>query len=453
MQGKRVLVMGMARSGIAAAELLAKSGATAVINDKKTEEQLGAEMGRLHIPGVEWRLGEEAEALVDECASLVVSPGIPDTHPAVVKAKAQGKDVLAEIELAYRCFAGTVAAITGTNGKTTTTTLLTEICKNAGRTATAVGNIGVPFSGICMGARMEDIAVCEVSSFQLETVSSFRPRAAAILNLTPDHLNRHGTMEVYAALKERVFENMRGGDVLVLNADDPIVSRMGERAKCRVVYFSHRTEPAEGAFVRGGDLIWRFDGEERPLGRADEIYIPGEHNLENALAASALAMALGMPAPVIRHTLRTFKGVEHRIETVRTVAGVTYINDSKGTNADSTIRAVRAMRAPTVLIAGGSEKKQDFAELCEEIKKSQVKEVVLIGLVAPQMERQLREAGFTAIHNAGTDFEAAIRLAGRLAGPGGNVLLSPANASFDMFQDYEHRGAEFKRVVAGLTEE
>ena len=452
MQGKRVLVMGMARSGIAAAELLARSGATAVINDKKTEEQLDAGMAALHIPGVEWRLGEDAAALVDECDCLVVSPGIPDTHPAVAKARAAGKEVLAEIELAYRCFAGTVAAVTGTNGKTTTTTLLTEICKNAGRKANAVGNIGVPFSGICIGARLEDIAVCEVSSFQLETVSTFRPRVAAILNLTPDHLNRHGTMEAYAALKERVFANMRGGDVLVLNADDPIVSAMAARAKCRVVYFSRLAEPAEGAFVRDGDILWRADGEERPLGRADEIYIPGEHNLENALAASAMAMALGLPAPVIRHTLRTFKGVEHRIETVRTVGGVTYINDSKGTNADSTIRAVRAMRAPTALIAGGSEKKQDFAELCREICMSQVREVVLIGLVAPQMERQLREAGFTAVHNAGTDFEAAIRLAGQLIGPGGNVLLSPANASFDMFRDYEHRGAEFKRIVAELGE-
>lgn len=450
MQGKRVLVFGLARSGIAAAKLLAASGATAVINDRKSEAELGEEIACLHIPGIEWRLCEDPKALVKECDWMVVSPGIPDTHPAVQEALKAGKECIAEIELAYRLYRGGMFAVTGTNGKTTTTTLLSEILKNAGRNAFPVGNIGAPFSAICETSKPDDIAVCEVSSFQLETTSAFRPKIAAILNVTPDHLNRHGTMEKYAALKERVFEAMGEGDTLVLNYDDPITRGMADRAKCRVVWFSRLSSVSEGAFVAGGSLVYGNASEYKTLCAADEVRIPGGHNLENALAACAVAVNAGVPAPVIRHTLRTFKGVEHRIETVKTVRGVTYINDSKGTNADSTIRAVRAMKAPTVLIAGGSEKKQDFGELCAEILRSQVRFVVLIGDTAEQMRRQLEEAGFADIRMAGYDFEAAVSLAAGLCEPGWNILLSPANASFDMFRDYEHRGEEFKRIVSAL---
>ena len=453
MADKRVLVMGMARSGIAAAQLLAQTGSTAIINDRKTEAELGEGMAPLHRENVEWRLGEDPVALMNEADALVLSPGIPDTHPAVQAAKAQGKEVLAEIELAWRMFRGTTVSITGTNGKTTTTTLLTEIFKNAGRKADAVGNIGVPFTGICFDSKKEDIAVCEVSSFQMETCSLFHPKAAAVLNITPDHMNRHGTMDVYIGLKKKMFANMAGEDTLVLNWGDKTVREMAKDAHCRVAYFSRKDDIEYGAFVRGGMILFGAKNGAQEICPAEDVFIQGDHNLENALAATAMAMAMGVSADVVAHTLRTFRGVEHRIETVMTIRGVTFINDSKGTNADSTVVAVRTMKKPTVLIAGGSEKKQDFTELCQEICKSQIKEVVLIGVTAEQMRRQLMENGFDRVHMAGSDFEKAIRLAQGLACEGWNVLLSPANASFDMFADYEKRGEIFKQIVAKLSEE
>jgi len=453
MADKRVLVMGMARSGIAAAQLLAQTGSTAIINDRKTEAELGEGMAPLHMENVEWRLGEDPVALMNEADALVLSPGIPDTHPAVQAAKAQGKEVLAEIELAWRMFRGTTVSITGTNGKTTTTTLLTEIFKNAGRKADAVGNIGVPFTGICFDSKKDDIAVCEVSSFQMETCSLFHPKAAAVLNITPDHLNRHGTMDVYIGLKKKMFANMAGEDTLVLNWGDATVREMAKDAHCRVAYFSRKDDIEYGAFVRGGMILFGVKDGAQEICPAEDVFIQGDHNLENALAATAMAMAMGVSADVVAHTLRTFRGVEHRIETVMTIRGVTFINDSKGTNADSTVVAVRTMKKPTVLIAGGSEKKQDFTELCREICKSQIKEVVLIGVTAEQMRRQLMENGFDCVHMAGSDFEKAIRMAQGLACEGWNVLLSPANASFDMFADYEKRGEIFKQIVAKLSEE
>ncbi|MDO4739242.1 MAG: UDP-N-acetylmuramoyl-L-alanine--D-glutamate ligase [Eubacteriales bacterium] len=453
MEGKRVLVMGMARSGIAAAELLAKAGCTALINDRKSEAELGEGMAALHRPGVEWHLGEDPVQLVSQADALVLSPGIPDTHPAVAAARAQGKEVLAEIELAWRMFRGTTAAITGTNGKTTTTTLLTEIFKNAGKKADAVGNIGVPFTGVCFDSAVDDVAVCEVSSFQMETCSRFHPKAAAVLNITPDHLNRHGTMEVYIGLKKKLFANMTDGDTLVLNRHDEAVRAMAGEARCRVAFFSRKDDIEYGAFVRGGMILFGARDDAQEICPAQEVCIQGEHNLENALAATALAMSMGVKAEVVAHTLRTFRGVEHRIEQVQTIRGVTFINDSKGTNADSTVVAVRTMKRPTVLIAGGSEKNQDFSELCREILRSQIREVVLIGQTAGQMQKQLAEHGFARVHMAGSDFAAAVRMAQGLAGEGWNVLLSPANASFDMFTDYEERGRVFKEIVARLAEE
>lgn len=453
MEKKRIMVMGMARSGVAAAQLIAQAGNVALINDKKTEKELGKTVQELHRENIEWRLGEDPEAVLRDAQMLLISPGIPDTHPVVAAARQAGKEVVAEIELAWRMFAGTTAAITGTNGKTTTTTLLTEICKNAGKKADAVGNIGVPYTSVCWGSRPEDVAVCEVSSFQMETCSRFHPRVAAVLNITPDHLNRHGTMEVYIGLKKKMFANMTGDDTLVLNYDDPTVRVMEKDGTCRVAFFSRTQEPPFGTFVRDGMIVFGTPADAVRICPVEEVCIQGDHNLENALAATAMAMAMEIPAPVIRHTLRTFRGVEHRIETVLTIDGVTFINDSKGTNADSTIRAVRTMRAPTVLIAGGSEKKQDFAEMCAEINRSQIREVVLIGVTAQQMQRQLLESGFTHVHMAGSDFEQAIRMAKGLAGEGWNVLLSPANASFDMFADYEQRGAIFKQIVARIAAE
>jgi len=453
MAGKRIMVMGMARSGIAAAELIANMGDIALINDRKSEAELGEGMAALHRENIEWRLGEDPMSVLSGADMLVLSPGIPDTHPVVRAAREAGIEVVAEIELAWRNFAGMTVSITGTNGKTTTTTLLTEIYKNAGKKADAVGNIGVPYTGVCFGSKKEDIAVCEVSSFQMETCSRFHPRAAAVLNITPDHLNRHGTMDVYIGLKKKMFSNMTGDDTLVLNWGDPVVREMAADAKCRVAYFSRKDDIAFGAFVRDGMIMFGEKDSAQEICPAQDVFIQGDHNLENALAATAMAMSTGAAADVVAHTLRTFRGVEHRIETVETIKGVTFINDSKGTNADSTVVAVRTMRKPSVLIAGGSEKKQDFAPMCREIMASQIKEVVLIGDTAEQMRRQLLEAGFEKVHMAGYDFEKAIRMAQGLASEGWNVLLSPANASFDMFSDYEKRGEIFKEIVAKLAAE
>ena len=342
-----------------------------------------------------------------------------------------------------------LVGITGTNGKTTTTTLIGEIFKNFGKTAYVVGNIGYPFTACAAKATADDVAVAEVSSFQLETIDTFHPHVAVMCNITEDHLNRHGTMEEYIRIKERIFENMGKDDWAVLNYDDEIVRGMAQRVHCNVAYFSRKQMVENGACVENGEVIFVLDGKKKRVIPTEEIYIPGNHNLENALAATALTMLAGVPANIVRHTLKTFKGVEHRIETVRTVDGVTYINDSKGTNVDASVQAVRAMKAGTVLLAGGYDKHCDFLPFAKEIKDSKIHTVVVLGDTADQIEKALREVGFESILRAGS-FEEAVMLARSCAKPGENVLLSPACASFDMFKDFEQRGEIFKELVGQL---
>jgi UDP-N-acetylmuramoylalanine--D-glutamate ligase len=313
-----------------------------------------------------------------------------------------------------------------------------------------VGNIGVPYASVALKTRPEDVTVCEVSSFQLETVEKFHPSVTAILNITEDHLNRHGTMAAYTELKARVFENQTADDTLILNYDDEVLRDMAKDAPCRVRWFSRTQIPPRGAFVVGGSVVYGTADDNRTICVADEIAIPGPHNLENALAATAIAMCMEVPPPVIRHTLRTFKGVEHRIEKVRELDGVTYINDSKGTNVDSTLKAIATMMKPTVMILGGYDKHVDMTRLCQAIPGSQIQKVVLIGDTAMQIQKGLDEAGFAAYCHAGHDFEKAILMARDMARPGWNVLLSPACASFDMFADYEQRGRAFKSIVCAL---
>ncbi len=450
--GKRVMVLGMARSGVAAAKLLSEAGCLVRLSDQKSREQLGAAVSPLEaLSGIEWRLGEKAEELLAGEEALVISPGVPIDSPAVKKAREMGVEVLGEMELAFRMSRGMLVAITGTNGKTTTTTLMGELFRAAGRNAYVVGNIGFPYTAIASETKDEDVTVCEVSSFQLESVKEFRPNISAMLNITEDHLNRHYTMENYIATKARIFENQRENDTLVLNYDDAMLRGMAEKAKCRVSWFSRKAVPPFGAFVQDGQIVFGTEEAYKAVCRADEVYIPGPHNLENALAATAMAMAAGIPVPVIRHMLRTFKGVEHRIELVRELDGVRFINDSKGTNADSTIKAVETMNRPTVLMLGGSDKHVDFTGMCEVIKNSPyIRQVVLIGQTAGQLGETLAKVGYTAYTHMGSDFQAAIEKAFDLAEEGGNVLLSPACASFDMFRDYEQRGEIFKQIVGAL---
>jgi UDP-N-acetylmuramoylalanine--D-glutamate ligase len=382
---------------------------------------------------------------------IVISPAVPIGAPWIAQARAKGIPVIGELELGAAFADGPQVAITGTNGKTTTTALLGEILRNSGKTAHVVGNIGNPISAAAAEGRSGDTYVIEVSSFQLESAIDFHPQAGALLNITPDHLNRHGDMETYIALKRHMFENMTERDTAVVNADDPVAVKALSGLPVKMLKFSRRGEVEVGAFVREGEVVLRTEGGERALCDTGEVKIPGGHNLENAMAAVCMASALGLPAPVIRHTLRTFAGVEHRIETIRTLDGVTYINDSKGTNVDSTLAAVAAMSKPTVIILGGYDKHVSFDALANAMEQSEwMRKAVLIGDVAGQLREALEKAGFKGITDAGYDFEKAVQEARSQASPGWNVLLSPACASFDMFHDYEHRGHEFRRIVEAL---
>lgn len=449
-EGKKVLVCGMARSGVSAAQCLYELGARVTISDSKAEEKLAEALQPLEGMDIRRCLGDQAQPEDLESYDLAVtSPGIPMQAPILRAVQAAGVPLIGELELGAQVSRAPLYAVTGTNGKTTTTTLIGEIFRNLGKTTYVVGNIGYPFTACALQCGEEDVAVAEVSSFQLETISTFHPHIAVMCNITEDHLNRHGTMEEYIRVKERIFENMGQGDYAVLNLDDPIVRGMAERIPCAPAFFSRRQEVETGAYLEGEEVVFSLNGHKKRVLRADEIRIPGEHNLENALAATALAMLAGVPAPVVRHTLKTFPGVEHRIETVRTVEGVTYINDSKGTNVDASIRAVRAMKVPTVLLAGGYDKHTDFLPLAREILASKIHTVVVLGDTAEQIERALRAVGFESILHAKT-FEEAVLLARSCAREGENVLLSPACASFDMFQDYEERGRVFKEIVSRL---
>lgn len=449
-EGKKVLVCGMARSGVSAAQCLYELGARVTISDSKAEEKLAEALQPLEGMDIRRCLGDQAQPADLESYDLAVtSPGIPMQAPILRAVQAAGVPLIGELELGAQVSRAPLYAVTGTNGKTTTTTLIGEIFRNLGKTTYVVGNIGYPFTACALRCGEEDVAVAEVSSFQLETISTFHPHIAVMCNITEDHLNRHGTMEEYIRVKERIFENMGQGDYAVLNLDDPIVRGMAERIPCAPAFFSRRQEVETGAYLEGEEVVFSLNGHKKRVLRADEIRIPGEHNLENALAATALTMLAGVPAPVVRHTLKTFPGVEHRIETVRTVEGVTYINDSKGTNVDASIRAVRAMKAPTVLLAGGYDKHTDFLPLAREILASKIHTVVVLGDTAEQIERALRAVGFESILHAKT-FEEAVLLARSCAREGENVLLSPACASFDMFQDYEERGRVFKEIVSRL---
>ncbi len=448
--GKRVLVVGMARSGVAAAKLLHKAGAKVVINDSKTAEALGDALIPLNGLDIEYALGCPAGECLAGIDAMVISPGIPDTAGFVVKAKELGIYVTGELEMAHQLSSGEMVAITGTNGKTTTVSLLGEIFRNAGRTTHVVGNIGYPYSAAGYDSADTDMFVCEVSSFQMETAETFHPRCGALLNITEDHLNRHGTMECYAQTKMRMFRNMTAEDVAVFNADDPALTPYIPQVKAQTLLFSRKQEVAQGAFVRDGVIMTRFGDIETAICPADELYIPGPHNLENALAAACMATACGVDGAVIAHTFRTFTGVEHRIEFVRELEGVRYINDSKGTNVDSTIKAIQTMNRPTAIILGGYDKHCDFTPMVKEMLASPyIREAVLIGVTADQIERQCRENGYDRLHRAST-LKDAIDRCRSLSTDGWNVLLSPACASFDMFPDYEARGRIFKELVSDL---
>jgi len=366
----------------------------------------------------------------------------------LVQAAERNIPVISELELAYSCCRAPIIAITGTNGKTTTTALLGEILKASGRTTHVVGNIGVPFTEKAMDMEGSHTAVVEVSSFQLESIRNFRPYIAVILNITEDHMDRHKTMENYIAAKARIYENQTKGDILILNADDRVLSGIETDNKGESFYFSRHKVLNKGAWVENGKIVLNIGNGSVPVCSTDQVGIPGSHNLENALAAVLAAGLCGTESETIARVLKEFPGVEHRIEKVAVINGVTYYNDSKGTNPDSSIKAIEAMKGSTILIAGGYDKKSDFTEFVNAFN-DKVDALILLGETAGIIAAAAREKGFTNIHMTKT-MEEAVEKAYELSSPGQNVLLSPACASWDMFRNYEERGRIFKEAVLAL---
>ena len=445
--GETYLIMGAARSGIASAEYLLGQNKDVVMTDLNTKLAAETEdrLGQDHIRYI-WGAQPDVDQIAPDV--IVVSPGIPLTIAPIVRAKEKGIPVISEPELAWRESYVPFVAVTGTNGKTTTTTLTAVLLEQEGREVLAGGNIGVPLIAHCPQMKETDIAVAEMSSFQLESIDGFRPHVAVVLNVTPDHLDRHKTMEAYAAAKARIFENQGPEDAVILNADDAIVSAVAETARSRVFYISQESEPHQGMWLEDGWVCYRLEPEEsaKRLILAKEIGIVGAHNLENAMAASTAALIMGQDPDVIADRLRAFKGVEHRMEPVCEINGVRYINDSKGTNPDSTRKALGSYDGhKIVLIAGGYNKGNQFDDLVP-LFRQHCRLVVVVGKATPDFLAAFERTSYRDYVCAQT-FEEAVQKAHDAALANDVVLLSPACASWDMFDNYEQRGDLFKKLV------
>ncbi|MBA3438613.1 MAG: UDP-N-acetylmuramoyl-L-alanine--D-glutamate ligase [Pyrinomonadaceae bacterium] len=444
--GKKVLMMGAGVSGVAAAQFLAKRGARVAINDRKPMEAWTPEALRLKEQGVGLLAGDVPSWLLDQIELVVLSPGVPATSIPVRYAERAGAEVIGEIELAFRFLPGSLVGVTGSNGKTTTTTLIGEMLRDAGIHTQVGGNIGTPLVSLVESARDDGWTVAELSSFQLETIRRFRPLVAVVLNITPDHMDRYESVTDYAAAKHRIFRNQTAEDLAVLNADDEIVSSWAGALCAHVVFFSVRRELDEGLFLRGREIISRTRQCERVLLTRDEIKLPGLHNVENVLAALAAGLACGASPDTMRETIKRFHGVEHRLERVAETGGVVFYNDSKATNVDATVKAIEAFddaAGQIVLILGGQGKGAPYTPLAPLIQAG-VRSLVLIGEDADQIEKELRDAA--PIERA-RDMQEAVERAFAAAAPGDVVLLAPACASFDMFDNYEQRGRVFKEAV------
>ncbi len=454
---RRVAILGMARTGLAAAPVLRDLGAEVLLSDSESAMRLNGRFEEARGLGVEVRSGATPTEALDDAEIVVPSPGIPRDAPILQLARLRGMSILSEIEVAYRICRAPILAVTGTNGKTTTTMLLGEILRAAGRKTWVAGNIAadeVKQSLITAAsqAEPEDVVVAEISSFQLEWVEQFRPVVGVLTNITPDHLNRHRSFAEYAFCKERLFAAQRHDDVAVINAVNAPARGVGSRVNSRLFWFDRgNCGRTDSACVQGGRIVVRWDGSEYILCRVDELQIPGMHNLENALAAAGAAISFGVEPEIVAEALRSFRGVVHRMEPVATVGGALYINNSMCTNVDAAVRSLEALSRPAVLIAGGADKNSDFGPLGAAITRSSdtVRHLVLIGQAAPLIESSARAAGFDAITNAAT-MDEAVSIAATYAQVGDAVMLSPACASFDMFADFEARGEAFRRAVRDL---
>ncbi len=445
--GKKALVCGMARSGIAAAKLLNRLGARVTLQDMKKREEISADVLALEGEGIVLYTGANPDEIACAQDLIVLSPGIPCDLPFIAAAAEAGIEVISEVELAYRLTPCPITAITGTNGKTTTTTLTGEIMKTAYSGTAVVGNIGIPYSEEVERLTEKDWVVAEISSFQMEKAKEFHPHISAVLNITPDHLNRHKTMDVYIAMKERVFAKQTAEDFCILNHGDEACRKMADKTAAKVFFFDSSETLAEGIYLDGDAIEVRWGAINETLIHVDELQILGVHNYENVMAAAAMGICAGIALDTIRAVLKGFAGVAHRIEYVATVDGVDYYNDSKGTNVDASIRAVLAMKKPIVLIGGGYDKGSSFDEWTK-LFPGRVKHLVLIGVTAPKVRASAEKFGFTAISDCET-FEEAVALCREKAEDGDCVLLSPACASWGMFDNYEQRGDMFKEQVRG----
>ncbi len=447
-RGKRFSILGAGKSGLAVARLLKTRRAKVFLSEKGKKNKFEDAARELDEIGVEYEFGDNTHRVLD-ADYVVLSPGVPIDAPIVKVAREKQIKILSEIEIAFDQCEAPIVAITGTNGKTTTTTLVGEIFKRAGWNTFVAGNIGTAFSEIVDQAKGEKVViVLEVSSFQLDAIDTFRPKVSALLNITPDHLDRYKNYEAYIQSKYRIVENQKGYDVFVYNHDDDHARNCADTVNIRTLGFSLKEELKQGAYLAGDDVILRIGREKEILINRNEIGIPGPHNLMNAMAAALMTRTMGVEFDAIRETLRTFKGVEHRIEFVRELNGVRYFNDSKATNVDSVYYALGSFKEPIVLIAGGKDKGNDYSKIADLVKEH-VKAIVTVGKGAEKIEKFFKEV--KPIYSAGMSMEEAVKLARDAAAPGDIVLLSPACASFDMFDNYEQRGRVFKELVNQLS--
>lgn len=443
---KTVLVFGAGISGNGAVKLLEQQNAKVVLYDgnaKLDPVHLKKQLGKNS--NAEVIVGELPGEWLEKLDMTVLSPGVPTDLPLIEEMRKRKINVIGEIELAYQFGKGEILAVTGTNGKTTTTSLLGEIMKNYSDHVYVVGNIGNPYTAVVGEMTKEAVTVAEVSSFQLETIVEFRPKVSAILNFTPDHLNRHHTMEAYVNAKKNIARNQTDSDYCVLNYEDELTREFGKNIKAKVLYFSSQRKLEEGIYLEDGNIVYHYEGVDEVICSVDELQILGTHNYENAMAAAAMAAVFGVPMAVIRKSLKGFKGVEHRIEYVCEKNGVVYYNDSKGTNPDAAIKGIQAMNRPTVLIGGGYDKGSEYTEWIRSFG-GKVKKLVLLGETKNKIAEDAKKCGFQDFVFADS-FQEAVEKAVSLAESGDAVLLSPACASWDMFPSYEVRGEKFKEIV------
>jgi len=445
LRNKRILVVGLARTGMATALFCAARGARVTATDTRTEKELGDAVAALQKAGVALELGGHRQELILDADLIIPSPGVPADAPLLQFARSKGVTIWSEIELAWRFLKGRLIGITGSNGKTTTTSLIEHVLKSAGFATILAGNIGTPLISCVERSNEKTVTVAELSSFQLELIEKFRPNISVFLNLTPDHLDRHHTLESYGAAKARIFENQTESDSAILNADDPGTTPYAP-AKPQLFWFSRKQRVAQGAFVKESEILFRREGAEETILKLTDIPLAGAHNLENVLAAAAAARLAGAEPSAIAKGVRSFAGVEHRLEFVAEIGGVRFYNDSKATNVDATLKALEAFPGRILIILGGKDKGSDYTVLQAPLREKAIL-ALLIGAAADKIEKQI--AGSVAIEQAGT-LERAVETAAHAARAGDVVLLAPACASFDQFQNYEHRGRVFKELVHQL---